>query len=375
MDFHFSEEQDTIRELAREILESEAPIERVKVVERTPEWHDADLWRRCAEANLLGITIPEQHGGMEMGFSELCVLLEEVGWVTAPGPWLATLVLGALPIAEFGGEQQQAHWLPRVAAGEAILSAALEDAGSSDPRTPATRARADGAGFLLSGTKTDVPFAAAADAVLVPATSDDGVAVYLLDPKAEGVVAKAGATTTGEPLFALTLEDVRVPASARLPADGAEVVGWLQPRVLAAIAAMQVGVSDRAIRITADYTTERQQFNVPIGSFQAVAHRQADSFIDLEAMRWTAWRAIWRLSEGLPAEREAWVAKYWAADAGSRIANASVHLHGGLGSDMDYPIHRHFLWSKSLELQFGGASASLALLAKDMRDRGRLEEA
>ena len=375
MDFQFSEEQDTIRGLAHQILESEAPIERVAVVERTPEWHDAALWRRCAEANLLGITIPERYGGMEMGFSELCVLLEEVGWVTAPGPWLAALVLGALPIAQFGGEQQQAHWLPRVAAGEAILSAALEDAGSSDPRTPATCARADGEGFLLSGTKTDVPFAAAADAVLVPATGDDGVAVFLLDPKAEGVVAKAGATTTGEPLFTLALEDVRVPASARLPADGAEVVGWLQPRVLAAIAAMQVGVSDRAIRITADYTTERQQFNVPIGSFQAVAHRQADSFIDLQAMRWTAWRAIWRLSEGLPAEREAWVAKYWAADAGSRIANASVHLHGGLGSDMDYPIHRHFLWSKSLELQFGGASASLALLAKHMSDRGRLEEA
>jgi hypothetical protein len=115
---------------------------------------------------------------------------------------------------------------------------------------------------------------------------------------------------------------------------------------------------------------ERVQFGVKIGSFQAVQHRAADAFIDLEAMRWTLWQAAWRLAEGLPAERAAAVATFWAAEGGSRIANASLHLHGGLGSDVDYPIHRHFLWSKALELQGGGASATQAKLGAELAQTG-----
>jgi alkylation response protein AidB-like acyl-CoA dehydrogenase len=122
--------------------------------------------------------------------------------------------------------------------------------------------------------------------------------------------------------------------------------------------------------MTADYVKERVQFGVPIGSFQAVQHREADGFIDLEAMRWTLWQAAWRLAEGLPAERAAAVATFWAAEGGSRIANASLHLHGGLGSDVDYPIHRYFLWSKALELHGGGASATLARLGAELARTG-----
>ena len=137
---------------------------------------------------------------------------------------------------------------------------------------------------------------------------------------------------------------------------------------------MQVGVSDRAIRIAADYTSERNQFGVPVGTFQAVQHRQADSFIDLHAMRLTAQRAVWRLEAGLPADREARVAKWWAASGGSRIANACVHLHGGLGADVDYPIHRYFVWSKALELRAGGANETLAALGAELAASGPSEE-
>jgi alkylation response protein AidB-like acyl-CoA dehydrogenase len=145
---------------------------------------------------------------------------------------------------------------------------------------------------------------------------------------------------------------------------------WLAPRAATAVAAVQAGVSERALRITADYAKERVQFGVPIGSFQAVQHRVADGFIDLEAMRWTLWQAAWRLAEGLSGEREADVATFWAAEGGSRIANASLHLHGGLGSDVDYPIHRYFLWSKALELHGGGASATLARLGAELARTG-----
>jgi alkylation response protein AidB-like acyl-CoA dehydrogenase len=282
-------------------------------------------------------------------------------------------VHGVLPLAEFGTAAQQRAWLPRVAAGRARLAAALEDAGSAEGAPPATTARSDGAGSALDGVKRCVPGAGSADLLLVPASDARGIGIYLVEPKAAGVTCEARVTSAGEPLFEVTLSSVRVGADARLggpDADGAAMLRWLAPRALTAVAALQAGVSERALRITADYVKERVQFGVPIGSFQAVQHREADGFIDLEAMRWTLWQAAWRLDEGLPAERDAAVAKFWAAEGGSRIANASLHLHGGLGSDVDYPIHRHFLWSKALELAGGGASATLASLGRELARTG-----
>jgi len=370
MDFTYSEEQQTVRGLAREILEREATQERLRAAERTADWHDAALWQQLAAANLLGIAIPDAYGGMGMGFGELCVLLEELGRATLPTAAFASLALGALPLAQLGSDAQRAHWLPRVAAGQALLTAALDDAGGADPFAPATRARQEGSDWVLSGAKRFVPHARAADAILIPASSERGVAVFLVETAREGVALSARFTSSGEPFFDLTLSGVRVAEAARLPVDGAQLVRWLHPRALTALAALQLGVCDRALAITAGYTRERVQFGVPIGMFQAVQHREADAFIDLEAMRWVMWRAAYRLAEGLPAEREARVAKFWAADGGSRIVNAALHLHGGIGSDVDYPVHRHFLWSKGLELALGGASAQLAVLGADIAQHG-----
>jgi len=377
MNFSFSEEQEAIRALAAEILGAEMTQERLKAAEREADWIDAGLWKQLTAANLLGVAIPEAYGGIGMGFLELCVLLQEVGRAVAPGPWLATLVHGALPLAEFGTEAQKQAWLPRVAAGSAKLAATLEDAGSAEDAPPATRARRERSGFVIDGAKRAVPGAGSADLLLVPASDERGVGICLVDPKSAGVSLTARITSTGEPLFDVTLSGVSVSEAARLggpTADGAALLRWLAPRALTATAALQAGVSERALRITADYVKERVQFGVPIGSFQAVQHREADGFIDLEAMRWTLWRAAWRLDAGLLAERDAAVAKFWAAEGGSRIANASLHLHGGLGSDVDYPIHRHFLWSKALELQHGGASATLARLGSELARSGPGEE-
>lgn len=379
MNFEFSEEQETIRQLAREILEAEAGVERVKQAEAGADWFDETLWQRLAEANLLGIALPEDLGGMGMGFAELCVLLEEIGRVVAPVPALAPLVLGGPAVAEFGSETQKKEWLPALAAGRTLLTTALVDGGSGDVAAPATRARVREGEIALDGGKRSVPAARRAARVLVPATDEDGaVGLFAVEPQAKGVTLTERRTSRGEPLFDLALEGVRVGAEARLggpDTDGAAVSEWIWQRALVALAALQVGVSERAIQMTADYVRERVQFGVPIGSFQAVQHRCADAFIELQAMRWTMWRAAWLLAEGRPAAREARVAKLWAAEGGARIANACLHLHGGLGSDVDYPIHRYFLWSKSLELCLGGASPQRVGLGRDMARTGPRESA
>jgi alkylation response protein AidB-like acyl-CoA dehydrogenase len=378
MNFGFSEEQTMLRKLAREILEQEVTPERRKRIEASSEGFDRELWSRLAEANLLGLAVPEEFGGMGFGFLELVTLLEEVGRTVAPVPVLAALVLGGLPLARFGTGAQRERWLGRLATGEAILSAGLVDADSDEPEAPALRARPRDSGYVLDGRKRFVPFAAYADRLLVPAQSPDGVGIFLVDPAADGVELTRHESSVGEPGFDLVLAGARVGADERLggdEADGRAIARWLYEHALVATSAVQVGVSERALEITAGYVREREQFGVPIGSFQAVQHRCADAFIDVEAIRWCTWRAAWRLAEGLPAAREAAVAKFWAAEAGSRIADAAQHLHGGIGVDVDYPIHRYFLRSKSLELGLGSATPQLAWLGRDMARTGPQEDA
>lgn len=376
MDFSYSEEQETLRALAREILEKEVTKERLGEIEATPDCFDRELWGKLAEANLLGLAVPEENGGMGYGIEALGVLLEELGRAVAPVPAMATLVLAGLPLGAFGTADQRARWLAPMVAGKIILSGALVDADSNDPTSPATRARADGDDWLLEGQKVFVAAAALAERILVPAATGKGVGIFLVDPRARGVALTAARTSLGEPVYEVVLRDVRVTAEDVLggdPQGAAAWLGWTHTCALAATSAMQVGVSERALEITAGYVTEREQFDRPIGSFQAVQHRLADGFIDVESMRWTAWRALWNIGQGQPAERHAIVAKFWAADAGSRIADSAMHLHGGMGVDVDYIIHRYFLWSKALELHLGSATPQLARLGRDMAREGPQE--
>jgi alkylation response protein AidB-like acyl-CoA dehydrogenase len=157
------------------------------------------------------------------------------------------------------------------------------------------------------------------------------------------------------------------------PTSGGAAMAWAFDCALTALAAIQLGVSEKAVDITAGYVKQREQFGAPIGSFAAVQHRCADMYIALSALRWTTWRASWKLSAEQPAAREAAVAKFWAAEAGSFIANSSQHLHGGAGVDRDYPLHRYFLWSKFVELSLGSAMPQLARLGRDMARTGPQE--
>ena len=372
MDFEFTEEERSVSELARKILGDLVTNERLKDREARAKaagerpGFDRETYRALAESNLLGVAIPEAYGGMELGYTALCLLCQEIGRSVAPVPVYASLVLGALPLAEFGSEADKREWLPRIARGESTLTAGLMELDSTDPDRPSTQARRSGAGFTLTGEKTLVSAGLEADRILVSAMTDTGPALFWVEPGAAGLRIEAQTSSDAQPYAHLALDGVEVSEDAMLggPEGGGERLRWLLDRAIVARCAIQLGVTERALEMTADYGRERVQFDRAIGSFQAFHQRAADAYIEVEGIRLTAWEAIWKLSRGLDAQDMVRVAKFAAADGAAFSAYACQHLHGGVGIDMDYPLHRYFTWATQIEHEFGSARIQLEALGE-----------
>lgn len=365
MDFSLDEAQQELADLAAKILGEQVTAERLRELERAGEPFDRRLWEQLARANLLGVALPEDVGGMGYGIMELCVLLEQVGRHVAPVPLLATVGTAALPIAELGSDEQRRRYLPGVIEGASILTAALQEPLHGDPLAPSTTARPVDGGWRIDGEKVAVPYAPVAERILVTATTGPGaVGLFLVDPTADGVTLEPATATNREPQGHLTLAGVEVGPEDVLgdPAAGTAAVEWVVRRAVAGLCATGVGVLEQAVRITADYISQRVQFGKPIATFQGATLRAADAYVDTAAARVTTRSAVWRLAEGRPCAEELAIAKFWIADGGQRAAYACQHLHGGIGVDLDYPIHRYFLWAKELELTLGGATEQLLRL-------------
>jgi len=370
VDFSFREDEDAAAELARQILEDHATNERLKELERTGAPVDEQLWHALAAADLLGIAVPTDDGGSGQGFLALGRLLQEVGRTVAPVPVYAALVLGAWPISEFGDETTRA-WLGPIARGELIVTAALEEPASSDLYAPTTRGEGAGESVRLTGTRTNVPHAEQAGYILVPARCDDGeTGLFHVATDASGLRLTPQQTSDGQPHALLELD--AAPAAARLdtPGHGAETLVRVVEIATVARCLVQLGVTERALEMTAAYSRERIQFDRPIGSFQAVHQRAADAFIQVEGIRLTAWEAAWRIANGLPAAEQVMVAKYLAAEGGQFAAFACQHLHGGVGIDVDYPLHRYFMWAIQLEHELGSARHQLDHLGRHLAAAG-----
>jgi hypothetical protein len=358
MDFAYSEDQEALRELARKILEERATHDRLKEIKKGADRVDLELWRELAKANLLGVAIPEAFGGTGTGLAELMILCEETGRAVAPLPVLPTLVEAALPIARFGSDAQKKRWLPAVATGDAILTAALADGPGAG-----VSAKRDGAGYRLAGQRPLVHAAHVAQAILVPAKLDGRDALFLVETKAAGVTLERAETTDEQIRPHLALANAPAEALGDA-ARGPEALAFTMDRSLLALCAMQVGVADRALQITARYVTERKQFDRPVGSFQAVHTRAGDAYVDLQAMRLTTWRALHLLEQGEDATDELAIAKFWASEGGARITYAAQHLHGGIGVDVDYPVHRYYLWARQLGIHLGTGTAQIAKIGE-----------
>lgn len=364
MDFSFTEEQEAIRDLAEQVFGGMVDAERVADVEATEYRFDRELWRQLAESQLLGVVVPEEHGGLGFGIIELCMVLQAQGRRVAPVPLLATLAQAAMPIAEFGAPEQRGRWLPRVADGSAVLTAAYAEPGANRVLRSSVRAEVDGDGWRLRGEKISVPAAAIAEAVLVPAETERGLTVFVVPMDAPGLTVERNVATTREILGTLRFDGVPVGVDAVLGGvgGGEAVVTYAVDRAMLGLSAIVLGCCEEATRSAAEHQNQREQFGRPLATNQGSQLRAADCVIDTDGIRLTLWHAAWRLAEGLPARDAIEVAKYWSAEAGQRVVHNTQHLHGGTGADVDFPVHRTFLWVKQLECTFGGGSQHLANL-------------
>ena len=361
MDFSATPAQDDLRALTARILADRVTPERLREIEAGEERFDRDLWAELAKAGVLSAALPEEAGGAGFGLLEQCSVLIEIGRAVAPVPYLPSIVLGAAAVAEFGTAQQLARWAEPAARGAVILAAALAEDDSENPSAPATTAHESDGGWRLTGTKTSVLAGTAADVLLVPASTPSGVAVFLVTPGDPGVTVRAQQVTGGDATALVELAGAAVPADRVLGsiAAGRDIARWLAARATVGLCALQLGVTERALELTAAYARSREQFGKPIGSFQAVSQRLADGYIDVEGIRLTLWQAAWRLASGLSAETEIATAKFWTADGGHRVGHTAVHIHGGVGIDMEGAVHRYFAAAMHNEFALGGATAQL----------------
>jgi alkylation response protein AidB-like acyl-CoA dehydrogenase len=349
MDFTFSADQESLRKLTASVFSDERAA-------------DVDAqWRELGRADLHGLAVPTEHGGSGLGLLELCILFEQAGRVAAAAPVVPTQ-LATLAVAELGSVEQKRRLLPAVARGELVIAMALDEVGASAD-APLTRATSDGAGFRIDGVKIGVAALERAKLVIVPARLPDGSSgLFLVDAGADGATRERQLLTDDVPVHQLTLAGVRVGEADRLGNHRPDALAWVNARMLAGLCAYELGIAVRQLELTAGYVVKRQQFGKPIGTFQAVAQRVADMYIDVESLRLTVWQAASRLADGQAAAEEVATAAYFAAEAGHRVATAAQHLHGGIGFDRAYPLHRYFLAAKRVELQLGGAHQQLARL-------------
>jgi alkylation response protein AidB-like acyl-CoA dehydrogenase len=334
MEFTFSPEADDAAALTASILADHTGPERLKAVEAGGDRFDRDLWAKLNTA----------FDWAELDLIELCRVLEEVGRTVAPVP-LAVHGPSILLLAQHGIEHS------------GLVTAAVAEERSHLPVEPITTSD----GGAVTGRKTLVRAGMSADAFLVTATTPQGPRVFLVDAK--HVTREAQHTSDGDATALVTFDD----SPATLVGDES-TPGRLAQLLIVTAAAEQLGVTEGALALTAEYAKTREQFERPIGTFQAVGQRLADGFIDVLCQRLTLWQAVWRLSEGLDAATEVAVAKLWAADAGHRLAHTTVHIHGGVGIDLDGVAHRYFTSAKRFEFGFGGATEQALTIGRSLAD-------
>lgn len=343
MDFTLDDTQQAIAELAAGILHTDADDHRTRAALDSTAGYDERAWKSLGQSGLLSLAVPTACGGDGFGQVEVGLVLTEVGRQTLPLPALATLGLGVAPIAAQGEPDLQERLLAGIGDGQ-ILTSAVRPA----PGAPA----AELSGGRLDAVRVGVPYAAQAHRVLVPT----GTGTAVVDPSGPGITLQPSPSSTGAPEYTLRAEGAPVQGIVDLmPAD-------LDRFTVCAAIAVADGVAGGALDLTAAHLRDRTQFGRPLATFQAVAQQVADLYVTARTIHLTAVSCAWRLASGLDADEDLAVAAYWLASRLPHALQVCHHLHGGLGVDITYPLHRYYSHAKDLARLVGGSAHRLDLL-------------
>jgi alkylation response protein AidB-like acyl-CoA dehydrogenase len=381
MDLEFTPEQEMLRQTAREFLKAESSPQIVRAMEADERGYATDTWKKIADLGWLGLPFPEKYGGGEGTFLDVCALIEEMGRALLPAPYIPIVVNVGLTLLDAGSEEQKKDLLPRIANGELVATLALlEEDGGYAPEAIQTTARREGANWVLDGTKLFVQDGGAADLFLVAARvgeAPEAVALFLVGAGGAGISRERMDTISKEQQYEVRFAGVRVGADGLVggsrsgdPLRGGEK-GWpvlakALERAWIAQCIELVGASEQALDITVEYVKNRIQFGKPIGTFQAIQHKAANMYIDVEGARYITYRAAWMLSEGLPAEMEVAQARAWVAEASRRVMAEAHQSHGAIGFTMEYDLQLYSRRQRVWEARLGGADTARELVAQHL---------
>lgn len=368
MDFEFNEDQLTMRDTAARVFTDMCTDEKVKQLTnaRAATTMHKQLWQQLADLGILGLPFAEQYGGMDMSLVELCLVIEQQGRTVAPVPLIPTVVGAAMTIAAGDNEQLKEDYIAKVIAGDVLLSPCCAYSGIQS--IAALSILKDQQGLILSGRSSFTPYAGLADAFVVAAHDSEGESVIVLVAKdTVGLSVVEQVAINDEPAGYLLFDKAQVPASNIIAqgANASTLIEQQDQRTWIAQAALQVGVLDEGLKRAAEYVSERKQFGKPLGAFQAVGQQAANAFMENETLRSAYWRALEDVERGNDLAMSAAVAKFWVGTAAHNSAHTFLHIHGGIGQDLDYPIHRYFLWAKQTE-RYLGAPEAMAVKIGDL---------
>jgi len=375
MDLDFTDEQEMLRDLARGLCNSACSLETVRSLEDDPVGYSTDFWAQLGAADLIGLTLPEQFGGSAMTALEAAVVAEELGRGVAPSPHFVSATLAAGVLLKAGTPEQQEAWLPGIATGTTILSVAwLEPNGGFGAKGIRTTATADGDGFVLDGTKWHSVYASSAERLVVPARTGDGptdIDLFLVDPTAAGVTLTQQFTIASDTQYQVELQGVRVDAADRIGTGGA---GWaafeatmLEGLVL--LAAQAVGGAQYALEITVQYAKDREQFDKPLGAFQAISHYLADASTAVNGARTLVYEAAWALANGRDISSLAPMAKLFACQTFRDVTAMGEQVFGGVGFTLEYDIQLYFRRAKQLQISWYDDAFLSELIAVQVLDQ------
>lgn len=372
MDFDFSEDQVMIIDSARKFLEKECPKDKVRELKEDEKGYDPELWSRMAEMGWMGLILPEEYEGTGMDFFDLTILMEEMGRNILPAPFFDTVALCSLPILEYGTSKQKKRFLPKIACGEEIWTLALtEPSASYEPSGVELRATSLQEDYVLEGTKLFVPYANVADRLLVVArTSQEGITVLIVDSGSQGIRTEVIPTTAHDKQCEVVFDKVRVPKDNVLGevGKGWEIVEFLLQRVSVLKCAEMLGGAQFVLEMANSYAKERVQFDKPIGSFQAIQHKLAEVFINVEGLRRLVYEAAWNISTGSPSRLLTSMVKAKANEVYQQTCIQGVKVHGAIGFTEELDLSLYFLRTKASEFMLGDTGFHRERIAVELED-------